>query len=46
MQLVITLKKEVADETEAHALVAIVKTKLEDQPSISVESYVHNKIDS
>jgi len=44
MQLVITLKKEVADETEAHTLVTIVKAKLADNPSVSVESYVHNKI--
>ncbi|GAI98174.1 unnamed protein product [marine sediment metagenome] len=42
MQLVITLRKDVADRDEGKALYDVVKQKLEDRPDIKVTGHVTN----
>ncbi len=42
MQLVITLRKEVADQPEGEQLFELVKQKLEDRPDIIVTGHVTN----
>ena len=42
MQLVITLRKEVADRDEGKAIYETVKQKLEDRPDIKVTGHVTN----
>ncbi len=42
MQLVITLRKEVADRDEGEALFTLVKTRLEDKPEVKVTGHVTN----
>lgn len=42
MQLIITLRKDVADRDEGEAIFELVKTKLEDRPDIRVTGHVTN----
>lgn len=42
MQLVITLRKEVADRDAGEAIYELVKKKLEDRPDIKVTGHVTN----
>jgi len=45
MDLVITLRKEVPNEATAKALVAVVKQKLSDNPSVVVTSHTTTRHD-
>lgn len=42
MQLVITLRKEVADREAGEAIYELVKQKLEDRPDIKITGHVTN----
>ena len=44
MELIITLRKEVADEAEADTLYNIVKAKLADNPDVGVTAHTSQKI--
>ncbi len=42
MQLVITLRKDVADQAEGQQVCELVKQKLEDHPDIKVDGHITN----
>ncbi len=42
MELVVTLRKEVADQPEGEALFEFVKDKLKDKPDVKVTGMVNN----
>ena len=44
MQLIITLRKEVATSEQGNTLLQTVKTKLEDQPDIIVTGTIHESL--
>lgn len=45
MQLVITLRKDVADQAEGEQTFELVRQKLEDRPDIKVTGHVTNHFD-
>lgn len=45
MQLVITLRKDVADRDEGEQIYELVKTRLEDHPEVEVNGHVTNHFD-
>jgi len=44
MQLIVTLRKEVANEDEANVLFAVVKQKLDDHPEIEIKGQVSQRL--
>lgn len=45
MNLIITLRKEVADRDEGHAIYELVKQRLADRPDVIVTGHVTNHFD-
>lgn len=45
IQVIITLRKEVADIPEGKALIQTVKTKLADNPNVTVNGHITNHVD-
>ena len=45
MQIIITLRKEVADRDEGRAIYELVKSKMADRPDVTITGHVSNHFD-